>query len=53
MHTVSAMDTLFVSQIAEGVRRYTAKRGRGLSPSPFRRSITAAILITTLAWPAQ
>jgi creatinine amidohydrolase len=27
MHTVSAMDTLFVSQIAEGVRRYTAKRG--------------------------
>lgn len=26
-HTVSAMDTLFVSQIAEGVRRYTAKRG--------------------------
>jgi len=27
MHTVSAMDTLFVSVIAEGVRRYTAKRG--------------------------
>lgn len=27
MHTVSAMDTLFVSMIAEGVRRYTAKRG--------------------------
>ena len=26
-HTVSAMDTLFVSHIAEGVRRYTAKRG--------------------------
>ena len=26
-HTVSAMDTLFVSAIAEGVRRYTAKRG--------------------------
>lgn len=26
-HTVSAMDTLFVSMIAEGVRRYTAKRG--------------------------
>ncbi len=27
MHTVSAMDTFFASQIAEGVRRYTAKRG--------------------------
>ena len=26
-HTVSAMDTFFVSHIAEGVRRYTAKRG--------------------------
>ncbi len=26
-HTISAMDTLFVSAIAEGVRRYTAKRG--------------------------
>ena len=26
-HTVSSMDTLFVSIIAEGVRRYTAKRG--------------------------
>ncbi|HIQ06422.1 MAG TPA: creatininase family protein [Anaerolineae bacterium] len=26
-HTVSAVDTLFVSQIVEGVRRYTAKRG--------------------------
>lgn len=26
-HTVSAMDTLFVSQMAEGVRRYTARRG--------------------------
>lgn len=26
-HTVSAMDTLFVSHIAEGVRRYTARRG--------------------------
>lgn len=26
-HTVSAMDTFFVSAIAEGVRRYTAKRG--------------------------
>jgi creatinine amidohydrolase/Fe(II)-dependent formamide hydrolase-like protein len=26
-HTVSAMDTLFVSAICEGVRRYTAKRG--------------------------
>ena len=26
-HTVSAMDTLFVSHIAEAVRRYTAKRG--------------------------
>ena len=26
-HTVSAMDTLFVSAIVEGVRRYTAKRG--------------------------
>jgi len=27
-HTVSAMDTLFVSHIAEGVRRYTARQGR-------------------------
>ena len=26
-HTVSAMDTFFVSQIAEAVRRYTAQRG--------------------------
>ncbi|MGD0293042.1 MAG: 3-dehydro-scyllo-inosose hydrolase [Terracidiphilus sp.] len=26
-HTVSSMDTLFVSIICEGVRRYTAKRG--------------------------
>jgi len=26
-HTVSAMDTLFVTQILEGVRRYTAKSG--------------------------
>jgi creatinine amidohydrolase/Fe(II)-dependent formamide hydrolase-like protein len=26
-HTVSAMDTLFVSHICEGVRRYTAKHG--------------------------
>ena len=26
-HTVSAMDTLFVSSIVEGVRRYTAKQG--------------------------
>jgi len=26
-HTVSSMDTLFVSMIAEGVRRYTAKQG--------------------------
>jgi len=27
-HTVSAMDTLFVTGICEGVRRYTAKQGR-------------------------
>ncbi len=27
LHTVSAMDTLFVSQICEGVRRYTKARG--------------------------
>jgi creatinine amidohydrolase/Fe(II)-dependent formamide hydrolase-like protein len=27
MHTVSAVDTLFVSQIAEGVRRYTKAKG--------------------------
>jgi creatinine amidohydrolase/Fe(II)-dependent formamide hydrolase-like protein len=27
-HTVSAVDTLFVSQIVEGVRRYMAKQGR-------------------------
>jgi creatinine amidohydrolase len=26
-HTVSSMDTLFVSHIAEGVRRYTARQG--------------------------
>jgi creatinine amidohydrolase len=26
-HTVSAMDTFFVSHIAEGIRRYTAKQG--------------------------
>lgn len=26
-HTVSAMDTLFVTQILEGVRRFTARRG--------------------------
>ena len=26
-HTVSAMDTLFTSHMAEGVRRYTARRG--------------------------
>jgi len=30
-HTVSAMDTLFVSAICEGVRRYTAKRGAPIS----------------------
>jgi creatinine amidohydrolase/Fe(II)-dependent formamide hydrolase-like protein len=30
-HTVSAMDTFFVSQIAEGVRRYTAKQGAAVS----------------------
>lgn len=27
MHTVSAMDTLFVAKILEGLRRYTAKHG--------------------------
>lgn len=27
MHTVSAMDTFFVTSICEGVRRFTAKRG--------------------------
>jgi len=30
-HTVSAMDTLFVSMIAEGVRRYTAQRGAAVN----------------------
>lgn len=30
-HTVSAMDTLFVSHIAEGVRRFTEKRGNPVS----------------------
>lgn len=30
-HTVSAMDTIFVSHIAEGVRRYTQKRGNPVS----------------------
>jgi creatinine amidohydrolase/Fe(II)-dependent formamide hydrolase-like protein len=35
-HTVSAVDTLFVSQIAEGVRRYFARQGRppGLALPP-------------------
>ena len=31
MHNVSAMDTLFVTQILEGVRRYTAKQGRSIN----------------------
>ena len=31
LHTVSAMDTLFVTGIAEGVRRYTAKRGAAVN----------------------
>ena len=31
MHTVSAMDTLFVTAICEGVRRYTEKRGNPVS----------------------
>jgi 3-dehydro-scyllo-inosose hydrolase len=31
MHTVSAMDTLFVTSICEGVRRYTAKRGAAVN----------------------
>ena len=31
MHTVSAMDTLFVTGICEGVRRFTAKRGAPVS----------------------
>jgi creatinine amidohydrolase/Fe(II)-dependent formamide hydrolase-like protein len=37
VHTVSALDTLVVSQICEGVRRYTAKRGApvNLAYSPF------------------
>ncbi len=30
-HTISAMDTLFVSAIAEGVRRYTEKKGAQVS----------------------
>jgi creatinine amidohydrolase len=30
-HTVSSMDTLFVSAICEGVRRFTAKRGAPVS----------------------
>lgn len=30
-HTVSAMDTFFVSHICEGVRRYTAKQGRAVN----------------------
>jgi creatinine amidohydrolase len=30
-HTVSAMDTLFVSAICEGVHRYTARRGAGVN----------------------
>jgi len=28
IHTVSGLDTFMVTQIAEGVRRYTAKQGR-------------------------
>ena len=31
MHTISAMDTLFVTGICEGVRRFTAKRGAPVS----------------------
>jgi len=31
MHTISAMDTLFVTAICEGVRRFTAKRGAPVS----------------------
>jgi creatinine amidohydrolase len=36
-HTVSAMDTLFVSHIAEGVRRYTSRQGKpvALALPPF------------------
>ncbi|MHB9070157.1 MAG: 3-dehydro-scyllo-inosose hydrolase [Sedimentisphaerales bacterium] len=30
-HTVSAMDTLFVTGICEGVRRYTAKQGKAVN----------------------
>ena len=30
-HTISAMDTLFVSAIVEGVRRYTAQRGAAVN----------------------
>ncbi|MBN2495582.1 MAG: creatininase family protein [Deltaproteobacteria bacterium] len=30
-HTISAMDTLFVSAICEGVRRYTARRGAAVN----------------------
>ena len=39
-HTVSAMDTLFVSAICEGVRRYTARRGRmGTSGAPLNLAL--------------
>ena len=32
-HTVSAMDTLFVSHIVEGVRRHSAKKGAPVNPA--------------------
>ncbi|MGC8794850.1 MAG: creatininase family protein, partial [Bryobacteraceae bacterium] len=35
-HTVSAMDTLFVSMIAEGVRRYFARQGRPVAQGVHR-----------------
>ncbi len=48
MHLPSATDTLFVSQIIEGVRRYTAKQAI-LWPSPCRLSTSARIPTITTA----
>ena len=51
-HTISAMDTFFVTGICEGVRRYTEKRGRR-SMLLCRRLCTAAIRITISGCPVR
>jgi len=44
MHLPSATDTLFVSMICEGVRRYTEEHAPGTSTWPCRPSTTAPTL---------